>query len=192
MYFNTIKAFTSAIDAKDVYTQNHSRRVAESSVAFARELQLTEQEIMNIGYGATMHDIGKIGVPELILNKNGKLLEEEFELIKAHPAIGAKILEPIDFSKAALDIVRYHHERYDGKGYPDGLRGEAIPYTARIVAIADAWDAMFSHRSYRSALSFEEAVAELRQGAGSQFDPYLAKVFIDMAEDAKGFIVLHS
>ena len=190
MYFNTIKAFTSAIDAKDVYTQNHSRRVAEFSVAFARELQLTEQEIMNIGYGATMHDIGKIGVPELILNKSEKLSEEEFELIKAHPAIGAKILEPIDFSKEALGIVRHHHERYDGNGYPDALRGEAIPYTARIVTIADAWDAMISRRSYRSALSFEEAVAELRQGAGSQFDPYKVKTIVNMVEDTKGYVAL--
>ncbi|MDT3705106.1 MAG: HD domain-containing protein [Thermincola sp.] len=182
MYLRTITALTSAIDAKDVYTQNHSRRVADFSVALARDLQLAAEDVENIRYGATLHDIGKIGVEERILNKNGKLAMEEFKVIKAHPDIGAKILEPIDFLTKGIDIVRHHHERYDGKGYPEGLKGEAIPFGARIAGIADAWDAMTSHRSYRSALTYEEALAEIRRGAGSQFDPNLAKSFINLVE----------
>ncbi len=175
MYLKTISALTSAIDAKDVYTRNHSRRVAEFSIALAKELHLSGEELENIRYGAILHDIGKIGVNEAVLNKKGKLAPEEFALIKAHPVIGVKILQSVDFSKEILDIVRHHHERYDGTGYPDGLKGEAIPYAARIVAVADAWDAMIFGRSYRRALSYQEAAAELGRGTGTQFDPYMVK-----------------
>ncbi|OPY57799.1 MAG: Cyclic di-GMP phosphodiesterase response regulator RpfG [Pelotomaculum sp. PtaU1.Bin035] len=178
LYLKTITALTSAIDAKDTYTRNHSRNVARYAVSLGEGLGLSSEELMNIHYGAILHDIGKIGVPETILNKPGRLAPDEFQTIKTHPTIGANILAPIDFLGEALDIVRYHHERYDGDGYPSGLKGESIPYAARVVGIADAWDAMTSHRSYRRALSLETAIRELQEGAGGQFDPIMINVFI--------------
>nr|WP_238480799.1 HD-GYP domain-containing protein [Desulforadius tongensis] len=174
----TISALVSAIDAKDAYTHNHSENVARVSVALAKELKVSPAEIVNIRYGALLHDVGKIGIPEKILNKTGRLNDEEFALIKTHPLIGSKILSPIDFLGRALNVVRYHHERYDGGGYPEGLKGEDIPFEARIACIADAWDAMRSHRAYRRALSFNAAVLEMEKGAGTQFDPYMVKKFI--------------
>ncbi|OPY62332.1 MAG: Cyclic di-GMP phosphodiesterase response regulator RpfG [Pelotomaculum sp. PtaU1.Bin065] len=178
LYLKTITALTAAIDAKDAYTRNHSRNVARYAVALGEGLGLSAEELLNIHYGAILHDIGKIGVPEVILNKPGRLAPEEFQTIRAHPAIGAGILAPMDFLGEALNIVRYHHERYDGNGYPAGLKGESIPYAARIVGIADAWDAMTSHRAYRRALSPETAILEIRQGTGGQFDPVMANIFI--------------
>lgn len=180
IYLKTITALTSAIDAKDTYTRNHSRNVARYAVALGEGLGLSSGELMNIHYGAILHDIGKIGVPEVILNKPGRLDPEEFQIIKAHPAIGANILAPIDFLGEALNIVRYHHERYDGSGYPDGLKGESIPYAARVVGIADAWDAMTSHRAYRRALGMEAAIRELQEGAGGQFDPVMVNIFAEI------------
>ena len=180
VYLKTITALTSAIDAKDTYTRNHSRNVAEYATVLGKELGLSSEELMNIHYGAILHDIGKIGVPEAILNKPGRLTPDEFQAIKAHPTIGANILAPIDFLGEALNIVRYHHEHYDGNGYPANLQGESIPYAARIVGIADAWDAMTSHRSYRRALSVKTAVQELHKGAGRQFDPLMVKVFTEL------------
>ncbi|MBM7854896.1 putative nucleotidyltransferase with HDIG domain [Desulfohalotomaculum tongense] len=178
VYMKTISALVSAIDAKDAYTHNHSENVARVSVALAKELKVSPAEIVNIRYGALLHDVGKIGIPEKILNKTGRLNDEEFALIKTHPLIGSKILSPIDFLGRALNVVRYHHERYDGGGYPEGLKGEDIPFEARIACIADAWDAMRSHRAYRRALSFNAAVLEMEKGAGTQFDPYMVKKFI--------------
>jgi putative nucleotidyltransferase with HDIG domain len=176
IYLKTIAALTEAIDAKDMYTAGHSQRVAEISTAIAYELGLTQKEIDTVHYGALLHDIGKIGIPETILNKKGKLSAEEFLAIKKHPVIGTNILKSIDFLDDALMMVRYHHERFDGAGYPDGLKGEDIPFMARIVGIADAWDAMTSDRSYRAALSFGVAVQELAKNAGSQFDPLIVQV----------------
>lgn len=177
LYLKTITALTSAIDAKDTYTRNHSRNVARYAVALGEGLELSSEELMNIHYGAILHDIGKIGISEFILNKPGRLAPDEFLTIQAHPTIGANILAPIDFLGEALDIVRYHHERYDGGGYPAGLKGESIPYAARVVGIADAWDAMTSHRSYRRALTIKTAIRELQEGAGGQFDPVMVNVF---------------
>lgn len=185
VYLKSITALTSAIDAKDRYTQNHSRNVASYAVALGKALGLSEEELSNIHFGAILHDIGKIGVPENILNKPGRLSKDEFHSIKSHPTMGAKILEPIDFLKEAINVVLYHHERYDGSGYPEGLKGETIPYTARLVSIADAWDAMTSHRSYRPALAQEAAVSQLQEGSGSQFDPYMTQVFTDMIKKGK-------
>ena len=182
LYLETMGALTSAIDAKDVYTMGHSERVAQWAVALAQRLGLTQEEINNLSYGARLHDIGKIGIKEEILNKPQGLTEEEFAHIQAHPQIGADILEPLGFLKESIAIVRHHHERYDGKGYPVGLKGEDIPFSARIVAIADAWDAMTSRRAYRGALSREEACGEIRRGAGSQFDPYMAEMFLSLWE----------
>lgn len=180
LYLETMGALTSAIDAKDVYTMGHSERVAQWAVALGQRLGLNQEEIDNLSYGARLHDIGKIGIKEQILNKPQGLTEEEFAHIQAHPQIGADILEPLGFLKDSIAIVRHHHERYDGKGYPVGLKGEAIPFSARIVAIADAWDAMTSRRAYRGALSKEEACQEISRGAGGQFDPYMAKVFLGL------------
>ncbi|MCL5780762.1 MAG: HD domain-containing protein [Firmicutes bacterium] len=177
VYLKSISALTSAIDAKDTYTRNHSRNVARYAVALGEGLGLSSEELTHIHFGAILHDIGKIGVPEFILNKPGRLSPDEFQTIKEHPTIGAHILAPIDFLKEALNVVLYHHERYDGSGYPKGLKGEAIPYTARLVSIADAWDAMTSQRAYRGALPLETAVRELEQGAGGQFDPVMVNVF---------------
>lgn len=173
LYLKTITALTEAIDAKDMYTAGHSQRVAEISATIAYELGLTQKEIDTIHYGALLHDIGKIGIPESILNKKGKLTKEEFFNIKRHPVIGTNILRSIDFLDDALHIVRYHHERYDGKGYPDGLKHDNIPFMARIVCIADAWDAMTSNRSYREALPIQVAIEELEKNAGTQFDPVM-------------------
>ncbi|MCL6479915.1 MAG: HD domain-containing protein [Peptococcaceae bacterium] len=182
-YLKTITALTSAIDAKDTYTRNHSRNVARYAVALGEGLGLSSKEIINIHYGAILHDIGKIGVPEVILNKPGHLAPDEFLTIKSHPTIGANILAPIDFLGEALNIVRYHHERYDGNGYPAGLKGESIPYAARVVGIADAWDAMTSHRSYRRALTVETAIRELQEGAGGQFDPAMVNIFTEIIKN---------
>ena len=180
VYLETITALVSAIDAKDAYTRNHSRNVARLSVALGKELKLTNDELKNIKYGALLHDVGKIGVPESVLNKKDSLNAREFDMIKAHPLIGSKILAPIDFLEEALDIVRYHHERFDGTGYPERLRGENIPFEARIVCIADAWDAMTSDRAYRKALTVKEALQQLQEGAGTQFDPWMVKKFLAM------------
>lgn len=177
MYLKTITALTSAIDAKDTYTRNHSRNVARFATALGEAIGITQDEIMTIHYGAILHDIGKIGIPEVILNKPGPLNKEEFSLIKTHPTMGSNILAPIDLPEATTNIVYHHHERWDGNGYPMGLKGEGIPMEARIVTIADAWDAMTSHRAYRKALTIEKALGEINSGSGTQFDPSLVKVF---------------
>ncbi len=173
LYFKTITALTEAIDAKDMYTAGHSQRVAEISTSIAYELGLSQKEIDTIHYGALLHDIGKIGIPESILNKKGRLTDEEFFNIKRHPVIGTNILRSIDFLDDALYIVHYHHERFDGKGYPEGIKGEEIPFMARIACVADAWDAMTSNRSYRKALPVKAAIEELEKNKGTQFDPYI-------------------
>ncbi|ABO51231.1 metal dependent phosphohydrolase [Desulforamulus reducens MI-1] len=180
VYLKTIAALVTAIDAKDPYTRNHSKNVARTAVALARGLKLSEAEIQNIEYGALLHDIGKIGIPEVILNKEGKLDLEEYEKIKTHPDIGVKILQPVDFLQSISGMIHYHHERYDGNGYPKGLRGEEIPFEARIVSVADAWDAMISDRSYRKGMPPELALQELQNHAGGQFDSYMVKVFTNL------------
>lgn len=182
VYLETIAALVSAIDAKDRYTRNHSKNVARVAVMLSHGLKLSAREIQTIEYGALLHDIGKIGIPEAILNKNGKLEQKEYETIKTHPVIGITILQPVDFLQGIRSIVHYHHERIDGKGYPGGLKGEGIPYEARIVSIADAWDAMTSDRSYRKRMSMERALSELHMHAGEQFDPYMVNTFTALVE----------
>ncbi|MFZ5642080.1 MAG: HD-GYP domain-containing protein [Bacillota bacterium] len=182
-YFKTITALTTVIDAKDTYTRSHSKNVARYAVVLGRGLGVSSKELINVYNGAVLHDIGKIGIPDKILNKPGNLTPDEFEVIRNHPAIGAKLLEPINFLTELQSIVVYHHERYDGSGYPHGLKGESIPYTARIVGIADTWDAMTSHRPYRQALKTEEALRELEKGSGSQFDPAMVNTFISLVKN---------
>ncbi|ARE89699.1 Cyclic di-GMP phosphodiesterase response regulator RpfG [Clostridium formicaceticum] len=181
-YLKTIASLVAAIDAKDIYTQNHSSRVAKVTVAFSKVLGLAEDMIEKIHYGALLHDIGKIGISDAILNKPSFLTDDEFTLIKDHPLKGFKILEPMDLEPDVLNIIKYHHERYDGGGYPEGLQKQKIPLPARIVSIVDAWDAMTSNRAYRKKLTREQVLYELKRGKASQFDPYLVEEFIALVE----------
>lgn len=177
-FLNAITSLAYALEAKDKYTSGHSQRVAEISVAIARDLGLPQDSINKIELAGQVHDIGKIGVRESILHKLGKLSAEEFQHIKYHCEVGGRILTPIVEDEEILKIVRHHHERYDGNGYPDGLFGEAIPLGARILAVADSYDAMTSERPYRQAMSAETACAEIGHGKGTQFDPEVADVFL--------------
>ncbi|MBP5461755.1 MAG: HD domain-containing protein [Lachnospiraceae bacterium] len=166
----------SAIDAKDEYTRGHSHRVAEYSEKIARQMGKSEDECKKIYYTALLHDVGKIGVPDSIITKNGKLTDEEYAAMKQHPVIGNQILSSVkDYPYLSIG-ARYHHERYDGRGYPDGLKGEEIPEVARIISVADAYDAMTSHRSYRSAIPQQLVREEIVKNAGTQFDPDMAKI----------------
>ncbi len=185
MTMQTVMTIVNTIDAKDEYTKGHSQRVAEYAVALAEELGMAEEEVERIRYIGLLHDIGKIGVPDAILNKPGRLNNTEFSLMKLHTVVGGEILKDIN-SMEDLDVgAKYHHERYDGKGYPEGLIGEEIPFVARIIGIADAYDAMTSHRVYRKRLSDETVQEEIARCAGTQFDPKLAEVFLRMIKDGK-------
>ncbi|WP_051534296.1 HD-GYP domain-containing protein [Desulfitibacter alkalitolerans] len=177
-YIKTIASLVSAIDEKDIYTQNHSQRVAKITVEFSKAMGLLDDIVEKLHYGALLHDIGKIGVPDSILNKPTSLNNGEFDVVKEHPVKGVRILAPMELDSIVLDIIKYHHERFDGRGYPNGLKGEKIPLAARIVSIVDAWDAMNSDRAYRSRLSQEQILTELEKGKGTQFDPFLAGEFI--------------
>ncbi|MCX5800064.1 MAG: response regulator [Candidatus Eisenbacteria bacterium] len=176
-YVATIKAFVNTIEAKDPYTRGHTERVAEYATAIAEGMGLGPDEIENIRFGAILHDIGKLGVYEQILWKPTALDEEEWKIVKSHPETGASILTGIRFLEKAIDIVRHHHERLDGKGYPDGLKGDALSLYARIACVADSFDAMTSDRAYRDALSVEEALAQMVEKSGTQFDPTVTKAF---------------
>ena len=177
---NSIMVIANTIDAKDAYTSGHSMRVAQCAAAIARKLDWSEKEVQNIHYVALLHDIGKIGVPDAILNKPGRLNNEEFEVIKKHPVIGNDILKDIHIIRSVAEGALYHHERYDGRGYPFGLSGEEIPQYARIIGIADAYDAMTSNRIYRHKLTQETVISEFEKGRGSQFDPKLTDLFLEM------------
>jgi putative nucleotidyltransferase with HDIG domain len=170
-YETLVKSFVKAIEIKDLYTRGHSERVAELSVHVATEMGIGYDERRLTRYAALLHDVGKIGVPLCIINKPGPLDDDEFAEIKKHPSIGAEILRDIDFLAPAIDIVRYHHERLDGRGYPHGVDETELTGIVRIVTAVDAFDAMTSTRSYRRAMSVDAAVEELRRCAGRQFDP---------------------
>lgn len=175
------------IDAKDKYTNGHSMRVAKYSKMIAERMGLPceeNDEIMNM---AMLHDIGKIGVPDAIINKNSSLTEDEYYIIKRHPAIGYDILSEMPEMKEVGAGARWHHERYDGKGYPDGLKGEQIPLSARIICVADAYDAMTSNRSYRKYMNQDIVKQELRKGRGTQFDPQIADIMLEIMEEDKGY-----
>lgn len=185
IYIEVITALASAIDARDAYTHGHSTRVTEFAVAIAEKLQLSPAEVDIIRNASILHDVGKIGIKEVILQKPGRLTEEERREMEFHPYIGTKILNSVKLLEPVLPLVYHHHERFDGTGYPDGLRGEEIPLGARIIAVADAFESMTSDRPYRKALPVEEAVAELRRGSGRQFDPRLVKVFMELVDEGK-------
>lgn len=175
---NIIFTLALALESKDPYTHGHSDRVTEYALELARFLNLSEVDQVNIYRASILHDVGKIGIPDAILNSPNALTSEEWSVMKSHPERGEMICSKLNFTREILPIIRHHHERYDGKGYPDGLSGEDIPFLARIVSIADTVDAITSSRPYRSAGTFERVLEELQKCAGTQFDPVLVKAFI--------------
>jgi HD-GYP domain-containing protein (c-di-GMP phosphodiesterase class II) len=190
MYLATMKSLAQVVEAKDPTTRGHLDRTAHYGLALARRVDPALAARPEVAYGFFLHDIGKVGIPESILCKTGPLNDLEWIVMRSHPHVGAKIVEPIPFLGDAVEIVRSHHERFDGSGYPSGLRGEEIPLGARIFAIADAFDAMTSDRPYRRALSIEEAVERIQAGAGSQFDPACVEAFVDLATEDDGFLLV--
>lgn len=183
MTVQTITTVANALDAKDSYSEGHSRRVAVYAAQIAEKLGLSKEDIRNIRIIALLHDIGKIGVPDSVLNKPGRLNEEEFSQMKEHAVIGSEILKDIDMITGISIGAKFHHERYDGKGYPEGLKGEEIPFIARIIAVADSYDAMTSDRIYRKHLTAEQVMSELHNGEGTQFDPAIAKALEELIDD---------
>ncbi|TYB30740.1 MAG: HD-GYP domain-containing protein, partial [Candidatus Mcinerneyibacterium aminivorans] len=161
------------------YTRGHAERVTELSVKLAEEIGYEKEEIRTLKFGGILHDIGKIGVPAYILSKPSKLTDKEYDLMKRHPEIGATIVKDVEFLQPCLKIIRNHHERIDGNGYPDGIKGEQIPGLVKVLTIADAFDAMTTDRPYRKALSMEETKRRLLNNAGTQFDEKLVNIFID-------------
>jgi putative nucleotidyltransferase with HDIG domain len=184
--FQSLLGLAKALEAKDPYTRGHSTRVAELAGQLALQLSLPRRATETIAHAALLHDLGKIGVPESILRKPGELSEEEWVIMRRHPVTGAQIVAPLEFFDDGAVIVRHHHERLDGSGYPDGLKGEAIPLGARIVAVADVYDALTSRRPYRDGLTHAEAVQVLRHEAGQTLDENLVALFVDLLETAPG------
>ena len=185
-YFSTVQALAKAIEVKDPYTHGHSERVTEYALMIADALQLEERERQKLKYAATLHDIGKIGIAGRVLNKPGSLTDEEYSHVKTHPELGDSIIEPVEFLQGPRPIILHHHEHYDGKGYPVGLKGKDIPLCARILSVADAFEAMRSDRPYRRALPLEKARRELMRNAGTQFDPEIVKIFLELLDTYGG------
>ncbi|MDP1990672.1 MAG: HD domain-containing phosphohydrolase [Syntrophales bacterium] len=182
-YLQTTVTLANAVNAKDDYTADHSEQLADMAVALGRELKMSPRELQDLHYGAILHDIGKIGVPDAVLQKPGSLTSGEWEQMRRHPIIGWQILMPVPRLSGVAAMVRHHHERYDGRGYPDCLTGKAIPLGARILNIVDSYSAMTDKRVYKAARSREEAVTELKRCSGAQFDPGLVKIFLELPEE---------
>ncbi len=182
-YIESIETLRYTVEVKDSYTRGHSDRVAEYSVLLGKKLGLSENDLKILRIGGLFHDIGKIGVPDSILLKETKLSEDEYSQIKNHPSIGAHILSNATIFKEVIPIVKHHHERYDGKGYPSRLKGEDIPYLARITSVADSFDAMESRRVYRDSLQIDKIKEEIKNGKGTQFDPKIAEKFLEIIEN---------
>ena len=180
---HVVHTLADAIDAKDAYTKGHSGRVADYSREIAKRYGYSPERQEEIYMMGLLHDVGKIGVPDAVINKPGKLTDEEYDKIKTHPGRGAKILENIVEMPKLATGARWHHERFDGRGYPDGLAGEDIPEEARIIAVADAYDAMTSHRSYRDVIPQEVVKGELEKGSGTQFDPKFAAIMLEIIKE---------
>lgn len=179
-YLDMVQTLRYTVEAKDSYTRGHSDRVSEYSVLIGEKLGLPAEQIKTLRIGGLFHDIGKIGIPDSILLKPAKLTDEEYSQIKNHPSIGAHILGSAAIFQDIIPIVKHHHERYDGNGYPSKLKGEEIPYLARIAAVADTFDAMTSRRSYRGPIDVEHVKEEIKRCEGTQFDPQIAEVFIEI------------
>ncbi len=185
-YLSAVRALANSLDAKDAYTRGHSERVALYSLEIGRVMNLDPEHLKTLHIGALLHDIGKIGISETIIQKTTRLTEDEYQLIKTHPVRGASIIEPAKFLKEKVPLIKYHHERFDGKGYPEGLKGEAIPLLARIICVADSYDAMTSKRAYRDTLDKDAATQELLKCSGTQFDPKVVAAFLEViADEAK-------
>lgn len=182
-YMDSIEILRHTVEAKDPYTRGHSDRVSEYAVLLGKKLNLTNEDIEKLKIGGLFHDIGKIGIPDSILLKESKLTDEEYIKIKEHPVIGYNILENADMFKNILDIIKYHHERFDGNGYPEKLAGENIPYLSRITSVVDSFDAMTSKRSYRDSLPMDVVKSEILQNLGSQFDPEIGIAFLDILDN---------
>lgn len=182
-YLESVQTLRYTVEAKDSYTRGHSDRVSEYSVLLGKYLNLPEETLNTLRIGGLFHDIGKIGVPDSILQKESKLTDDEYSEIKNHPSIGAHILSTATIFHDIIPIVKHHHEKYDGTGYPGRLQGENIPYLARIAAIADSFDAMTSRRTYRDSLPMDIVISEFKRCKGTQFDPKLADVFLDILEN---------
>ena len=179
----SMNTFISFIDAKDPYTRGHSKRVAMYAAEIAKRMRLTEDEVQNVYYAGLLHDAGKISVPDAVLNKPGKLTDEERKLIQDHTVAGGKMLKQLSSLHGIRETALYHHERFDGDGYPEGLKGETIPLYARIVGVADSYDAMSSNRVYRRHLNKDEIIEEIQKGSGTQFDPNIVPYMVDMIND---------
>ena len=182
------KILLQTVGAKDHYTEEHSRRVTLLADFFAKNLKLDNKQISDLQVAAAFHDIGKIGIPDNILLKTTRLTDEEYQIIKTHPVIAANIFSVSDIYQDIYPIMYYHHERYDGNGYPKGIKGKKIPFLARILSICDSFDAIVSKRTYKEGASIEFALSEIQKGAGTQFDPELAPKFISMVENNKEYI----
>jgi len=176
-----VRALSNAVEARDAYTGQHAERVAAYGMRIGRAVGLEVDPQTEFGF--LLHDVGKVAVPDSILFKTGKLTAEEYALIERHPVIGSEILREVEFLAEAVQVVRHHHERWDGTGYPDGLRGEEIPLSARVFAVADALDALTTDRPYRPAVGFPEARAEIARGAGTQFDPSVVAAYDTLPDE---------
>jgi putative nucleotidyltransferase with HDIG domain len=188
-YLATVRVLVSTIEAKDPYTHGHTERVAQYSVGIAKEMDFTQDEIQTIQLGAFLHDIGKLHTSDSILHKPGALTDEEWRLVKAHPVRGAQMLQGVKFLEKATDLVRHHHERVDGKGYPDGLRGDEITIGAKIVNVADAFDAMTTERPYRVGLTMDQAIAQLEDKAGTQFAKEVVEVMVKALREGRMLVL---
>lgn len=185
-FLSTVKSLAQALEAKDSYTRGHSERVTTYAVRLATRLKMAEKEVDMLKRLGMLHDVGKIAIDRQILNKPSQLSSEDRELVRQHPSWGQSIIQPLKLSQAEISIVRHHHERWDGLGYPDGLSGEGIPLPARVISVADSFDAMTSDRPYRNAMGLRDALAELERGSGNQFDPQVAEAFVALVRE--GFL----
>ncbi len=182
-FFNVVKAMSNAIEALDPFFHGHALRVEEYALKIAKKMNFTEEMQHDLLYLCMVHDIGKVGLPVFILGKTGRLDKEEFEIVKEHTVIGEQIFETVEMLKRIKPLIRFHHERFDGKGYPDGISGENIPLCSRILSIVDSYDAMITNRPYRLAFTKEEAVAEVEKNSGTQFDPQITKIFVEILRE---------
>ena len=182
-FVQTVTALANAVDARDTYTSGHSQRLADLATETAKLLDIQGEELEQVHWAALLHDIGKIGVPDGILRKPGRLTPEEEAIMRQHPEIGARIVQPVAKLASVAPIIRAHQEQYDGKGYPDGLRGKHIPPIARIISVVDAYVAMTDERIYRAALSHKDAVKELKRCSGTQFDPDVVDAFLKVIKN---------